>query len=212
MNGPQEADVVIVPASQRDGRKLTHWYVSLEEEMTKRGLRVLRPDFPGGTDQTFGNWMGVLKRHEHEIGPTTIAVGHSLGGLLVARFLEIHQVGAAIFVAAPYKEEAQLWAAVANKPEATSGFWPHELDWKRIRAHARMIRLIYGDDDLLIPHDHAETYSRELGCEITWIPHGGHLDEYSHYLQFPLLAEQILSLHKELLRGVQEGKPKGYLV
>lgn len=202
------ADVVIIPASQINAEQLTHWYKWLDDTMTGRGLRVLRPEFPGSNLQTFDNWMGVMAEHEKEIGDNTIVVGHSLGGMLLARWLETHTVGAAVFVAAPYKEEPELWSRVPSRPEATSGFFTQMPDWEKIRLHARIFRLFYTDNDLLIPPDHAETYRRELGCNVTWIHGGGHLDEKSGYTQFPLLAEHIKHIHEELLRGTLEGRPR----
>lgn len=211
MNSLQVADVVIIPASQINAEHLTHWYQWLEDKMTEKGLRVLRPEFPGGDLQTFDTWMAVMTKHEKEIGDNTIIVGHSLGGILLARWLETHVVGAAVFVAAPYKEERQLWSRVPSRPSKTSGFFTRAPDWAEIRSHARIFRLFYGDKDILIPSDHAETYSRELRCNVTWILSGGHLDEMSGFTEFTSLADQIMHIHGELSRDIHEGKRREVL-
>lgn len=211
MNNPQIADVVIIPASQINAEHLTHWYKWLEDELTERSLRVLRPEFPGGYLQTYDTWMAVMTKHEKEIGDNTIIVGHSLGGILLARWLETHVVGAAVFVATPYKEERQLWSRVPSRPNEASGFFTRTPDWERIRSHARIFRLFYGDKDILIPRDHAETYSRELRCPVTWIPNGGHLDEMSGFTEFTSLADQIIYIHEKLSLDIREGKRREVL-
>jgi len=205
------AGVVIIPASQSNAEHLIHWYKWLDDKMTGRDLRVLRPEFPGGDLQTFDSWMNVMAKHEKEIGNNTIVVGHSLGGMLLARWLETHTIGAAVFVAAPSHEEPELWSHVPSRPEEASEFFTRTPDWEKIRSRARIFRLFYGDNDVLIPLDHAETYSRELHCNVTWIPGGGHLDENSGYTQFPLLAEHIKHIHEKLLLGTLEGRRRGFL-
>ncbi len=207
MNSARPADLVILPASKFDDAGQLHWYPWLEGQLENKGLSVLRPDFPGGNEQTRDGWMSTLERHASVITERTIMAGHSLGGRLLLEWLESHRVGAAVFVAAPYAYEPVLWQPVANRPDAPTGFWPYSPQWKRMRKNARFFRLFYGDNDKLISPQQPETLCRRLGVSVTWIPGGGHLDENSHYAEFPLLAAHIETLHRSLAYTAPEGNP-----
>lgn len=134
--------------------------------------------------------MSVLLNNQQGITEKTVIIAHSLGGRLLLNYLQsesARKIGAAILLAVPAKKELELWKNLFDPHDfqilydggKLLTFYEDATDWSLIRSRAGIFKLVYSEDDKVIPPDHPQKMMRLLGIgegNLKLVPNGRHLD------------------------------------
>lgn len=117
---------------------------------------VLVPRMPNGSNPKYNEWKIWFERILPVCHKNLILVGHSLGGIFLAKYLAENnahkKLQKVILVAAPYD---------ATDDESLGDFnLPHDLS--RLNNQADQIILIHSRDDVVVPFDHVAKYHAQL--------------------------------------------------
>ena len=162
----------------------TYWKERLQEDLG-REYEILLPNMPNATNARYSEWKLWFENLTSVITDGCILVGHSLGGIFLAKYLAENQfpskIAATILIAAPYNDESQ---------EHLGDF---KLDGisEQFSAQAGKVALFFGKDDPVIATAESEKYKKDLpdaDFHITSAP--------DHFMrpEFPELIELIHSI------------------
>lgn len=147
---------------------------------------VLVPKMPNPTNAHYEEWCLWLNRCIEFIQDDTILIGHSLGGIFLAKYLSEHvfptRIKATIFVAAPYNKTITF--------ESLTDFaLPQSLS--KLKEQGGQIYLVHSKDDPVVGFAEVEKYSQVLTTAKKLI-----FDDKGHFHQesFPELVELIRSM------------------
>ncbi len=145
------------------------WKNTLAADMSAKGWEVFMPTMPSKRDAKYAEWKLWFEKMLPFLQDGVVLVGHSLGGIFLARYLSENQVGlrasAVFLVAAPY-------FAKATKSANKAGFMVGDLS--RLGAQADKIFVMHSKDDPVVPFAHAERYCRALPHSIFMSFEGRH--------------------------------------
>lgn len=170
-----------------DLKKKSDWKNSLEKELGKN-YNVLLPRMPNKANARYKEWEIWFKKILPLLGKNVVLVGHSLGGIFLAKYLSKNAVSrkikATFLVAAPFDAE--------GSNESLADFvLPESL--KRFSSQGGIIFLIHSKDDPIVPFEQLKKYKKALPCTKEII-----LDKRGHMNQekFPELVREIKNLFK----------------
>lgn len=159
-----------------------NWRDGLQESLGE-DFEVFAPKMPNGFNAVYQEWKIWFERLTEFLHDDVVLVGHSLGGIFLAKYLAENtfdkKIKAVMLVAAPFDD----------KPlnESLGDFMlPASLE--RFSAQAKKICLMFSQDDPVVPFVHMGKYK-------TVLPEASEmaLDGRQHFEQevFPELAELI---------------------
>ena len=184
------ANVFIFHGTQ--GHPGENWFPWLKEKLEALGVKVFVPQFPTPpvVPAKISEWFEVLKNYEEYINEDTILVGHSLGGVFALRVLEKlkHPVRAAITVGAP------VGVRPLHNYDRDSSFSGFDFDWNTIKKNAKHLVVYHSDNDPMVSLRNGEELAKNLGVELSFIPHAGHFNAKAGYLTFPQLLKEVKKL------------------
>ncbi len=118
---------------------------------------VLTPRMPCSDCAHFEEWALWFSRVMEHVGDEVVLVGHSLGGLFLAKYLaerDVERTVAALFlVAAP-------WTVVGDKTDLESFALPHDLS--RLSEQVPHVYVYHSEDDPVVPVGDANKYCTAL--------------------------------------------------
>ncbi len=151
------------------------WLAWLSMELGKRKIWASVPAFPVLPTPKLNEWMAEIKRVIGKSNAEIFLVGHSLGVPAVLNYLENlpvgESVGGAILVA------GFAHSLKDNKYRIIDNFVNKNFDFEKIKKSCKKFTVIHGDDDSVVPFSEAVGISKNLGCELVSVSHGGHLCE-----------------------------------
>lgn len=131
------------------------WKSTLQTDLGD-AYQVLTPSMPNPTNARYDEWALWFKRIAEIAEDDCILIGHSLGGIFLAKYLSSNtfpkHIKATILIAAPYDDETD---------EDLTGFKITELS-PRLSEQAGKFTLFFGTDDPVVSVHEAEKYRREL--------------------------------------------------
>lgn len=161
------------------------WKAALPRELGD-SFEVLLPKMPNATNARYAEWSLWLERCLPFVREPVILVGHSLGGIFLAKYLAERdfprRILAALLVAAPFDD--------CSTDESLADFvLPASL--QKFSDQADSIYLMHSQDDPVVPVEQTAKYQRALPKASVMI-----LDGRQHFqqAQFPELAALIASL------------------
>lgn len=170
--------------------KVKRWTANLAEDLGK-GYEVLRPDMPCAEDAKYAEWKIMFEKAAAFLTGEqggAILVGHSLGGIFLARYLSENTMKvplAGVFlVAAPYFNPGK---------GAKAGFYVKG-NFKKLLAQTKggkKVFLYHSSDDPVVSPSHAKLYSKGMPQA-----HCAMFSDRGHFRQehFPELVEEIKKL------------------
>ena len=171
------------------GHPQENWFPWLKDKLEKAEYQVFVPQFPSppGVAAKISEWFDVLKNYEDKINQDTILVGHSLGGVFTLRVLERlkHPVRLACMVGAPIGMQPIL---NYDRDQSFSGF---DFDWQAIKKNAKHLIVFHSDDDPYVSLDNGKELAKNLGVELSFVPHAGHFNTKSGFVKFEELWEKL---------------------
>jgi predicted alpha/beta hydrolase family esterase len=160
------------------------WKSRLAENLGDE-YEVFTPQMPSPMNAKYAEWKIWFEKMIPQLGDGVILVGHSLGGIFLAKYLSEEtfpkEIRATILVAAVYDEEDCEPLADFVLPASLKGF----------ASQGGAIHLFHSTDDDVVPFSHLAKFERQLP-EAT--PHV--LDGRGHFLgeQFPEIVDLLRSL------------------
>jgi len=163
------------------------WKDNLQEKLGEN-FEVLSPRMPNGTNARYKEWKIWFERIIPFFGKNVILIGHSLGGIFLAKYLSENHISkkikATILVAAPFDD--------SDRRESLASFrLPKSLE--KFAEQGGIIYLVQSKDDPSVPFEQLEKYKQALPSAKTMI-----FDNREHFNQetFP----EIIQLIKQLKR------------
>jgi hypothetical protein len=167
------------------------WKHSLVSKL-KKNYEVLMPQMPNKTNAKYKEWEIWFSRIAKIINNNVILIGHSLGGIFLAKYLSKNtfpkKIKATILVAAPFDDIDDT-----DGRESLADFaLPSSL--KKLEKQGGEIYLIYSQDDPIVPFSHLEKYQEALPKAKTII-----FEDKQHFNQetFPEIIKLIKSVWKQ---------------
>ncbi|TAH37623.1 MAG: hypothetical protein EYC62_01695 [Alphaproteobacteria bacterium] len=167
-----------------------NWFPWLAGQLQTQGFDVQVPHMPTPDGQNLQNWLAAFDRIR--LDQNTILIGHSMGAGFILRLLEHGGPICGAILVAPFM-------AALGLPEydvLNKSFVEGPVDWQKIKSNSREFRVIAGDDDPYVPFMASKQVADGLGCPLTVIPGGKHLNAESGYTEFPILRDMVLDLAK----------------
>jgi uncharacterized protein len=131
------------------------WKETLQEQIGT-DTQVLLPSMPNGTNAQYTEWKLWFDRIAEIAEDGIILVGHSLGGIFLAKYLSENifpkKIAATILIAAPYDDESE---------EDLGSFALHSIT-DTFRHQAGSVTCFYGVDDPVVSIDEMDKYQSQL--------------------------------------------------
>ncbi len=145
------------------------WYRSVGNAVTDI-FDIVLPDLPNPDTGRMSEWLPVLQALKPD--QQTVLVGHSLGGLLILRYLETATEPVAGFytVAAPI-------GTLDRDDLLETGFFDRELGWEAIKHNANRRFIIASTDDATVPFEQAQEIAKRVDGELIQFSDKGHFKQ-----------------------------------
>jgi predicted alpha/beta hydrolase family esterase len=158
------------------------WKDSLKDDLGN-DFDIIAPQMPNKSNAKYLEWKIWFEKFIPFIKDEVIFIGHSLGGLFIAKYLSENilprKIKAIFLVAAPFGD---------NLPEYTLGDFklPNSLD--KFREQGGNIYLYHSKDDYVVPFSDLEGYTSQLPMAKTNV-----FDDRGHFTQekFPEIVDDI---------------------
>lgn len=167
------------------------WRPWLMGELSKSNTYACALAMPNPSNPVCAEWVDEITRNVKINNTDEIyLVGHSLGVPAILRYLEItpEKITGAILVSGPSEK---------NNNQKLDSFLEKPFNFSVIRSKAARFHIIHGDNDPNVPLSDAEFLSKELECELTIVPHGGHLNGSSGWIALPQALEALDKMFKK---------------
>jgi len=165
------------------------WSGWIADELRKRGVEVIAPDFPGSSTPELDSWLTEVRKHVQHFDDDWVLVGHSLGCPTILRLLEKcgpdEKIKCAILVAG-FASDLGI--------DQIRNFVDKEFDWDKIRQKANRFIVINSDNDPYIELSEGERMAKLLGTGLIIEPSAGHINEGSGHIKYARLLEILESL------------------
>jgi len=184
--------IFVTGFSETDGEGWPNW---LAQKFTENGFEFKLLLMPDPMYPEVSEWVGFLKEQNLEINQHTYFVGHSLGCITIARFLETLPenviAGGCIFVSG--------FCSLPKIPLLAS-FCILPLDFSEVRKHAREFVVISSDNDHYVPMSYGAELAGKLGAKFIVEPRKGHIE--SDIKKLPSALNSVLEMDQ--VRDVEE--------
>lgn len=132
------------------------WRASLGRELGD-AFEVLVPKMPNGTNARYAEWCIWLERCIPFLRDNVILIGHSLGGIFLAKYLAEHSfpktIKATLLIAAPFDATSTVESLKDYAlPESLENFV----------NQGGIIQLVYSEDDPVVPFEEMKKYQQAL--------------------------------------------------
>ena len=138
------------------------WKRGLEEKLGA-GYEVIRPDMPAKLNAKYTEWQIWFEKFIPFFENEAVFVGHSLGGLFLAKYLSENnlpkKIKAAFLIAAPYDEKDL-------KGESLADFILSE-NLNKFQNQCEKIFIYHSEDDPCVPLAEFEKYKKALPGAVT---------------------------------------------
>jgi predicted alpha/beta hydrolase family esterase len=168
-----------------DSYRRERWSSSLKVKLGTK-FDVLLPKMPNPANAKYDEWAILFKKIAAVLKNNTILIGHSLGGIFLAKYLSENKfpkkILATFLIAPPYDSK--------NMDESLGKFnLPKSL--KKLEKQGGRIFLYHSKDDKVVPFAHLGKYKKVLpGAVVRKFKRKGHFNQAS----FPELVRDIKSL------------------
>jgi predicted alpha/beta hydrolase family esterase len=173
------------------------WPSWLCREVEKCGMESRYLEMPDMMYPQVDEWLSFLEEENIPVDENTYLVGHSLGCITLARYLENKKPGA---VAAACIMVSGF--DTIPKIPLLSDFCSLPLNFEKVRAHAEEFVMIASDDDHLVPLVESEALARKLGAEMIVESGKGHfksdVKELHSVLNYILEREEMRAEEREM--------------
>ncbi|MCB9839832.1 alpha/beta hydrolase [Candidatus Nomurabacteria bacterium] len=162
------------------------WKVTLQDNLGKN-YEVLSPKMPNNTYAQYNEWKLWFENLLTVVNKDLILIGHSLGGIFLAKYLSEHLIDnnilSLLLIAAPFK----------SNPNETLGSFELKKQLYNITKQTKNISLVHSQDDPVVPYNDALLYEKELpGAKLISFKDKQHFNQQL----FPELSDIIKKMPK----------------
>lgn len=168
------------------------WTGKYLSESLWEDFEIIKPRMPGKENAKYEEWKIHFERYLPLINDNGILIWNSLGGIFLAKYLSENRISKRI-----------LWVYLVCPPFDNSLGWEDLCGWfelwndaSLIWENCKNIKLLFSDDDDIVPIWHAQKYQKFIpqGKMLTYTDKNGHF----FVSEFPEIVEMIVADRKEL--------------
>ncbi|MSU56069.1 MAG: serine hydrolase family protein [Candidatus Taylorbacteria bacterium] len=172
-----------------DGKPNNHWFPYLSLELKANGFEVNAPQMPNAGEPKVKEWLSFLKDYVGKPDSDTYFVGHSLGCITIARYLETlspkARVGGCVFVAG--------FSGRINVPEIKE-FYELPFDPKKAKAHCDKFVMIFSNNDSYVPMEKSLEFAEQFGAKTILERGRGHFTAGDGVTALPSVLSALLKM------------------
>ena len=159
------------------------WKANLGADLGE-GFEVFVPKMPNGANAKYLEWQIWFERIGEVLNDNVILIGHSLGGIFLAKYLSENtfpkSIAATILVAAPF-------ADTSTEESLTEFALPASLD--RFAKQSQRIVLFHSNDDPVVPVAEARRYEEAVPHAELKLLHGQQHINQEHFPELVALLQ-----------------------
>jgi predicted alpha/beta hydrolase family esterase len=164
-----------------------NWKHSLQDKLG-RSFEVIQPRMPNSLNAKYKEWKIWFEKFIPYIKPNVLLIGHSLGGIFLAKYLSENifpkKIRAVFLIAAPYN----------IGKEYPIGDFKHKTDFKKFSNQVKEIYLYHSKNDTVVPFQDLEKYKKLLpNAQAIVFKNKGHFS--TDIKEFPELIKKIKSIN-----------------
>lgn len=149
----------------------------------------LLPLMPNKNNARYQEWKIIFDKVAHIAKRSAILIGHSLGGIFLAKYLSENKfpkrIKAVVLIAAPFDGSTDP----KGGDTITSFELPRSL--AKLSRQAKLIYLLHSQDDPVVPFEHLRKYQRALpDAKVVVFKTKGHFNQE----KFPEIVKLIKSI------------------
>ena len=170
------------------GKARDCWRGHLADELRKKDVEVVAPDFPNSMNPQLKEWLAEVRKNVPKFNSEWVLVSHSLGGPAILRLLETFtpdEKVKAVFLVAAFANDLGI-------PEI-SNFVDKGFNWEKIRKGADKFTVINSDNDPFIELSEGKRIANLLGAELIVENGAGHINEGAGFTKYPRILELVLN-------------------
>mgnify|MGYP001566021351 FL=1 len=193
-----------------DGRPENHWIPYLSLDLKANGFEVNAPQMPNAGEPKVKEWLSFLKDYVGKPDNDTYFIGHSLGCITVARYLESLSGTPSAFGISPSKEverkkeKSKVGGCVfvagfsgrINVPEIKE-FYELPFDAEKAKTHCDKFVMIFSDNDRYVPMEKSLEMARELGAKTILERGKGHFTAKDGVSALPVAFTALLRISED---------------
>lgn len=167
------------------------WRPWLGKALVKHGIEFINPQMPNTQYPQLSEWLPFLRNIIGRPDTETLLIGHSLGGIMILRYLESLQndeeVGGVVLVAG-FTDDLGI-------PEL-SNFFATSIDWSKIKTHVEKVVSIESDNDPYNLAKYNDEFKKHLNSETMLLHDRSHFSGDDGITEFPEALHALLLLAK----------------
>ncbi len=150
---------------------------------------ILMPKMPNSTYAKYADWKIYFERIIKIIDDEIILIGHSLGGIFLAKYLAENyfpkKINSLFLLAAPYKE---------RKDEDCLGDFKLPSNLNNLKKQVKKIYILHSKDDNVVPYEDSSYYHNMLeGSNLIIFNDKGHFNQPDFPELFKLIKQTIFN-------------------
>ena len=153
------------------------WKDTLEQKLGG-GYEIFKPEMPNWMNAKYIEWEIFFEKILNVIRPGTIFIGHSLGGVFLARYFSEHPI-----------EKVIAGMILIAPPFRTAGGFAIPKDQAHLKRLGSMLRIYFSEDDEIVSFSNEAKYRKALPeAQITIFKDRGH---FYAQKEFPEIIRDI---------------------
>ncbi len=173
-----------------EGNPNSGWKGWIRKELEKKDFKVFAPYMPNAKYPKVSEWISYIDNIVKRPDKDTYFIGHSLGCIGIARYLEKlptkNKIGGCIFVAG--------FSGNINETDIAE-FYTLPFNIEKVKQHTKNFVAILSDNDDLVPLKIGKDFGKKLGADIIIEHNKGHISG-SEVAQLPSALESLLKMSK----------------
>ena len=172
------------------------WLKWINNELIKKGYRVIMPQMPNPKYPEIKPWVDKLKSYDKYIDENTLLIGYSIGCQTIIRYLEQSnkKVNKCIFVAGwtNIKKRAYLvYPHLEKELRAMIMPWiTTKIHLENVKNKMKSSTAIFSTNDVYVPLSETRIFGKKLGSKIIIQQNKAHFQE-SKFDKIPVLLKEI---------------------
>ena len=168
------------------------WFPWLKKKLEEKEFYVEIPAMPNTNHPKVSDWIGHIRKIAESVNENTYFVGHSLGCVSIARYLEKltkdKKVGGCVFVAG-FSGNIHI--------KEISEFYSLPLNFDNVRIHTKKFVTILSTNDKYISLERGKEFQQILNAKLIIEKNKGHFSSGDGIKELPIVLNSIMEMIKK---------------